>query len=78
MQLWDCFECLKLQNICLEVTIIVLPLDVIRKYYPDLPDEDLKKIQVFVYELCCRLMQHFYGEDWAEDIEDLNLENKEG
>ncbi len=69
MQLWDCFECLKLQNICLEVTIIVLPLDVIRKYYPDLPDEDLKKIQVFVYQLCCRLMQHFYGGDWDKDIE---------
>ncbi len=55
----------------------MLPLDVIRKYYPNLSDEDLKKIQVFVYELCCGLMQHFYGGDWDKDIEDLNLENKE-
>lgn len=29
----------------------MLPLDVIKKYYPNLSDEDLKKIQVFVYEL---------------------------
>jgi len=37
----------------------------------------LKKIQAFVYELCCGLMQHFYGEGWDEDSEDLGLENKE-
>lgn len=41
----------------------MLPLDVIRKYYSDLSDEDLKKIQVFIYELCCGLMQYFYGND---------------
>lgn len=55
----------------------MLPLDIIRKYYPDLSDEDLKKIQVFVYELCCGLMQHFYGKDWGKDIEDLDLKNEE-
>ena len=55
----------------------MLPLDVIRKYYPDLSDEDLKKIQVFVYQLCCGVMQHFYGEDWDEDIEDSNLKNEQ-
>ncbi len=54
----------------------MLPLDVIKKYYPDLPDEELKKIQVFVYELCCGLMQHFYGRDWEEDIEEIDLENE--
>ena len=56
----------------------MLPLDVIRKYYPDLPDEDLKKIQVFIYELCCGLMQHFYGEDWDGDIDELDFEKEEG
>lgn len=56
----------------------MLPLDVIRKYYPDLSDEELKKIQVFVYELCCGLMQHFYGEDWEKDIEESGSENNEG
>ena len=55
----------------------MLPLDVIRKYYPNLSDEDLKKIQTFVYELCCGLMQYFYGENWDEDSENLNLENEE-
>jgi len=54
----------------------MLPLDVIRKYYPDLSDEDLKKIQVFVYQLCCGVMQHFYGEDWDKDIEEMDLENE--
>ena len=56
----------------------MLPIDVIRKYYPDLSDEDLRKIQVLVYELCCGLMQHFYGEDWDKDSEGLDLENEEG
>lgn len=56
----------------------MLPLDNIRKYFPDLSDEDLKKIQVFVYQLCCGLMQYFYGDDWEGDIGDLDLENKEG
>lgn len=56
----------------------MLPLETIRKYYPDLSDEDLKKIQVFVYELCCGLMQHFYGEDWDKDIEELSFESKKG
>ena len=56
----------------------MLPLDVIKKYYPDLSDEDLKKIQVFVYELCCGLMQYFYGDDWDKDSDDLDLKNKEG
>ena len=55
----------------------MLPLDVIRKYYPNLSDEDLKKIQVFVYELCCGLMQYFYGHDWDEDVEELDLKTEE-
>lgn len=55
----------------------MLPLEVIRKYCPNLSEEDLKKIQVLVYQLCCGLMQHFYGENWGEDTDDLDLENKE-
>jgi len=55
----------------------MLPLDAIRKYYPDLSDEDLKKIQAFVYELCCGLMQHFYGNDWEKDTEELDFKSKE-
>lgn len=56
----------------------MLPLDVIRKYYPNLSDEELKKIQAFVYQLCCGVMQYFYGDSWEEDTDDLDLENKEG
>lgn len=55
----------------------MLPLDVIRKYYPDLSDKDLRKIQVFIYELCCGLMQHFHGNDWEKDIIDFDLKNEE-
>ena len=56
----------------------MLPLDVIKKYYPNSSDEDLKKIQVFVYELCCGLMQYFYGNYWEKDTEELSFENKKG
>ncbi|MDP2692067.1 MAG: hypothetical protein Q8O88_00325 [bacterium] len=54
----------------------MLPLDAIRKYYPDLSDADLKKIQTFIYELCCGLMQYFYGEGWDENIEESDFENE--
>ena len=54
----------------------MVPLDVIRKYYPNLSDEELKKIQEFVYQLCCGIMQHFYGENWDEDSDGLDLENE--
>lgn len=53
----------------------MLSLDVIRKYYPDLSDDELKQIHEFIYLLCCGLMQHFYGNGWDEDIIDLDLEN---
>jgi len=43
----------------------MLPLDVIRKYYPNASDEKLKGIQTFVYQLCCGIMQHFYGDSWG-------------
>ena len=56
----------------------MLPLEVIKKYYPNLSDEELKKIQVFVYELCCGLMQYFYGKDWEKDIDVPDLKNQEG
>ena len=55
----------------------MLSLEVIRKYYPDLSDEDLKKIQEFIYALCCGLMKHFYGEDWERDSDGLDLENEQ-
>lgn len=55
----------------------MLPLEVIKKYYPDLSDEELKKIQVFIYELCCGLMQHFHRDDWEKDIDGWDFENKE-
>lgn len=56
----------------------MLPLDVVRKYYPDLSDDELKKIQMFVYQLCCGLMQYFHGDNWEGDMGDPDLENEEG
>lgn len=55
----------------------MLPLDVIKKYYPNLSDEELKQVQEFVYQLCCGVMQYFYGDNWEKDIIDLNLKNEE-
>lgn len=55
----------------------MLPPDVIRKYYPNLSDEDLKKIQLFIYELCCGLIQYFYGNDWEKDSDGLDLKDEE-
>lgn len=39
----------------------MLPLDVMRKYYPNLSDDELKEIQEIVYLLACAVMQQFYG-----------------
>lgn len=54
----------------------MLPLEVIRKYYPNLSDDELKQIQKFIYALCCGIMQHFYGEDWDGDIGEMDFENE--
>ena len=56
----------------------MLPLNVIRKYYPNLSDKQQKQIQNFIYQLCCGLMQYFYGNDWEKDSGEWDLENKEG
>ncbi|GEM_PF-3152754 len=39
----------------------MLPIDVIRKYYTNASEEELKDIQEVVYLLACAVMQHFYG-----------------
>ena len=55
----------------------MLPLDVIRRYYPNASEEELKKIQEVVYLLGCAVMQHFYGEDWDKDIDGWDWKNQE-
>jgi len=55
----------------------MLPLSEIRKYYPKLSDGELKKIQEFIYQLCCGVMQYFYGNNWEEDMDDPDLKNEE-
>lgn len=56
----------------------MLPLEVIRKYYPNASDEELKGIQEFVYLLCCGLMQYFYGPNWEKDSDGSEWENYKG
>lgn len=56
----------------------MLPLDVIRKFYPNASEEELKQIQESIYLLCCGLMQYFYGPNWEEDMGDPDSEDKEG
>lgn len=36
-------------------------MEVIKKYYPNASEEELKDIQEVVYLLACAVMQHFYG-----------------
>lgn len=54
----------------------MLPLDVIRKYYPDASVEDLREIQEIVYLLACAVMQHVYGSEWIGGFEELEQEEK--
>ena len=56
----------------------MLPLDVIRKYYPNASGEELKGIQTFVYQLCCGIMQYFYGPNWEKDSDGSEWENYKG
>lgn len=55
----------------------MLPLDVIRKYYPNVSEEELKEIQEVVYLLGSAVMQYFYGDDWERDILDTDLKDEE-
>jgi len=55
----------------------MLPVEIIKEYYPNALEEELKKIQVFVYELCCGIMQYFYGGNWEGDIDDPDLKNEQ-
>ena len=54
----------------------MLPLDVIRKYYPDLSEDELKEIQEIVYLLSCTVMQQFYRSKWMGDFEESNPDKK--
>lgn len=67
----------KYQCLTEEVMIQSVTSDTIRKYSPNLSDEELKKIQTFVYESCCGLMQYFYENEWEKDIDDPDLKKRE-
>lgn len=54
----------------------MLPLDVIRKYYPNDSEEELKDIQEVVYLLSCAVMQHFYGSGLMGGFEEIEQEEK--
>jgi len=52
----------------------VLPLEIIKKYYPNSSEEELKEIQEVVYLLACAVMQEFYGSKWMGSPEDTEQE----
>ncbi|MDP2692509.1 MAG: hypothetical protein Q8O88_02605 [bacterium] len=54
----------------------MLLLDVIRKYYPNLSEGELKEIQEVVYLLACAVMQEFYGSKWMGGFEESDQEEK--
>jgi len=42
----------------------MLPIETIKKFYPNSSEEELRDIQEVVYLLACAVMQHFYGDKW--------------
>lgn len=54
----------------------MLPLEIIKKYYPNSSHEDLKEIQEVVYLLGCAVMQEFYGSEWMGSFEEVEQEGK--
>jgi len=54
----------------------MLPLDEIKKYYPNSTEDELKEIQEVVYLLACAVMQQFYGHDWMGSFESSEQEEK--
>jgi len=54
----------------------MLPLEVIRKYYPNASEEELKEIREVVYLLACAVMQHFYGSKWMGGFDESEQEEK--
>lgn len=54
----------------------MLPLKIIKKYYPKASDEELKDIQEVVYLLACAVMQEFYESEWMGSFEDSEQEDK--
>ena len=54
----------------------MLPLEIIKKYYPNASEEELKEIQEVVYLLSCAIMQEFYGSEWMGDFKGSDQEQK--
>ena len=48
----------------------MLPLEAIRKYYPNASEEELKETQEIVFLLACAVMQHVYGSKWMGSFEE--------
>ncbi len=55
----------------------MLPLKIIKKYYPNASEDELKDIQEVVYLLACAVMQEFYGSEWMGDFEDIEQDKKQ-
>lgn len=54
----------------------MLPLDIIRQYYPKVSEEELKEIQEVVYLLGCAVMQEFYGAEWMRSFEESDPDER--
>lgn len=54
----------------------MLPLETIKKYYPELSEGELKEIQEIVYLLDCTVMQHVYGSKWMGDFKESDPEEE--
>ena len=55
---------------------LMLPLEVVKKYYPEVSEEELEEIQEVVYLLACAVMQHVYGSKWMGDFGESDSKGK--
>lgn len=54
----------------------MLPLEIIKKYYPNASEDELKEIQEVVYLLACAAMQHSYWSEWMGSFEEIEQDGK--
>ncbi|MBI2103756.1 hypothetical protein HYT59_01995 [Candidatus Woesebacteria bacterium] len=51
-------------------------MEIIKQYYPNASEDELKDIQEVVYLLACAVMQEFYGTEWMGDFREIDPDEK--
>lgn len=54
----------------------MLPVEIIKQYYPKASEDELKDIREVVYLLACAVMQHVYGSECMGSSEEASQEEE--